>query len=662
MTQVSLPGSGIGVDGGVEGANEEVGTPVNPARRFRRPQATLLAIALILLVALIALWLARKPLAGDIIDRELSRRGVPARYGISDLGLGRQRLTGVVIGDPRHPDLIADWLETRTRMTLSGPVVTGVRAGGLRLRGRLVDGRVSLGALDRLMGPPSGKPFALPALDVVVEDGRIRLDTPYGPVGFGVSGRGVLNDGFTGRLAAIAPRLAMGDCVANGLAAPLRVRIVRERPTLTGPLRLAALRCADLAVADLAARVDATFAPALDHWQGRATLGSGAIRHPLLAAAAIDGQADFSGDAKGTAGRLRLAARRVSARSGGAERVTIAGRYLVGRACRFDGRGQLGGARIAAAMAARLMEWGEAARSTPVGPVVRAMAAAVAESARRFAADMALAIDRDAGPRGPGFAVRAPRLTFASASGGRLAFADGTGLTYDARGLRIDTRLAMRGGGLPALRASLRQDAPGAPIRGTAEMARYAAGGGALAFDRMMFQAAANGETQVTTRLALSGPVGGGRIDGLVLPVALRWDGGRRLLVNPECRPLAIDRLVVSGLRLDRVATRLCPLGGALVRLDDGRIGGGARLGPTRLAGRIGGSPLALSAATAMFALADRRFTLTGVESRIGRPESPTRIDAATLLGRITPEGLAGRFTGGAGQIGQVPLLLGVAD
>ncbi|MGO7251673.1 hypothetical protein ACCS63_35660, partial [Rhizobium brockwellii] len=89
----------------------------------------------------------RKPLAGQVLDRELAKRGVPARYKISDLGFGRQRLTDVVLGDPRRPDLVADWLETRTRMTLSGPVVTGVRAGRVRLRGRLIDGRISLGTL-----------------------------------------------------------------------------------------------------------------------------------------------------------------------------------------------------------------------------------------------------------------------------------------------------------------------------------------------------------------------------------------------------------------------------------------------------------------------------------------------------------------------------------
>lgn len=651
----------------MEGASEESETRVtpvmSPARRFRRLQLALIAIALVILAALIALWIERKPLAGQVLDREMSRRGVPARYRISDLGFGRQRLTNVVLGDPQRPDLVADWLETRTRMTLSGPVVTGVRAGQVRLRGRLIDGRISLGTLDRLMGPPdtSGKPFQLPKLDVAVQNGGIRLETPHGVVGLSLSGQGVLSDGFTGRLAAVAPRLVMGDCVATGLAAPLRVRVVREQPTLTGPLQLGNLRCGEVAVADLAARVDVTFGAALDRWQGRASLGSGAIRHPVLAAAAIEGQIDFSGTPKGTQGRMEVAARNVVARVGRAERAMVAGRYLIGAATRFDGQAQLGGAQASAAALAPVMKAGEAAAGTPVGPVLRAMTQAVGRAGRRFAADMALAIDSDRGPGGPGFAVRVPRLTVASASGGRLAFAGGYGLAYDARGLRIDTRAAMGGGGLPSLRATLQQDGPKQPMRGTAELARYEAGGAALAFDRMVFRSAANGETQVTSRVALSGPISGGRIDGLVLPIAARWDGGRRLLINPDCQPLAIDRLALSGLRLAKVATRLCPLDGALVRLDGTRLSGGAQLGATKLVGQIGSSPLALAAATTRFALADRSFTLTGVQTVIGRPESPTRIDAAELNGRITPEGLAGQFTGGAGQVGQVPLLLGEA-
>lgn len=645
----------------MEGTDEEVAASVSPTRRFRRLQRVLIGLALVLLVALIGLWIARKPLAGDVVNRELARRGVPARYTITDLGLGRQRLTNVVIGDPRRPDLVADWLETRTRLTLSGPKVTGVRAGRVRLRGRLVDGRISLGALDRLMpapSPHSTAPFVLPALDVAVEDGGIRLETPYGVVGLSLSGRGRLNDGFSGKLGAVAPRLQVGDCTATGLAAPMRVRIVDERPTLSGPMSLEALACGDVAVSRLSARTEFTLSSALDHWQGQARLRGGAIRHPSVVAGAIGGSLDFAGDARATTGRVQIIARNLAGQPGRAERATIAGQYLLGRVARFDGRVQLGGAQVAGTWLSRLDEWSRSAAGTPVGPVVRKMLNAAQGAGRRFALDMALALDSDRGPRGPGFTVRVPRLSLASASGGRLAFGGGTGLIGDGRGIRFDTRLAMQGGGLPSLRATLRQDAPGAPMRGTATMARYDADGASLALDRLVFQAAANGETRITSRVALSGPISGGRIDGLVLPVTARWDGRRRLWINPECQPLTIRSLAVSGLRLDQVGVRLCPLDGALARLDGHRLSGGAQLGATRLAGRIGSSPLALSATGARFALADRRFTLSGVESRIGRPESFTRIDAETLTGQITAGGIVGQFTGGGGQVGQVPLLL----
>lgn len=646
----------------MEGVDEQVKTPLRPVRRFRHLQIVLIGVVLILFLALVGLWVARKPLASDVIHRELARRGVPARYQVADLGFGRQRLTNVVIGDPRAPDLVADWLETRTRLTLSGPAVTGIRAGKVRLRARLVGGQLRLGALDRLMPPSSGKPFALPRLNVDIADGGIHLDTPNGMVGISLSGAGRLNDGFAGRLGLVAPQLAQGDCVARGVAAPMRVRIVRERPTLTGPVRVAGLRCGGVALGHVAARLDLTLGAALDRWEGRATLDDGAIRHSLVQVGATRGEVEFSGNARATQGRLRLTALQVAARQGQAERLAVQGRYLIGPALRFDGQMRVGGGRLSAPLAARLKGWSASAAGMPVAPVARRIEAAVTRAGQRFVAEMDIAVDRETMARGGGVTIRVPRLAMASASGGRLALAGGSGLVRDARGIRLDTQIASQGGDLPHIRATLRQDGPGKPMRGTADMARYNADGASLALDQLVFQAGASGETQVTTRLSLSGPIGGGRVDGLVLPVAARWNGGRQWRINPTCQPLAIARLAISGLRLDRVATTLCPLDGALVRIDGPRIGGAVQLGATRLSGRIGSSPLTLSAAATRFTLADRRFALTGVESRIGHPEAPTRIDARTLIGQVTAEGLKGQFSGGGGQVGQVPLLLDQAE
>src|SRR3546814_1496532 len=68
----------------------------------------------LVLIPLVGLWTQRKPIAAGYVDRFLAEKGVTARYHIADLGFGRQRLTNLVIGDPAHPDLVADWVELST--------------------------------------------------------------------------------------------------------------------------------------------------------------------------------------------------------------------------------------------------------------------------------------------------------------------------------------------------------------------------------------------------------------------------------------------------------------------------------------------------------------------------------------------------------------------
>ena len=83
---------------GVDDGNEA--PPERPHRlgRFTRGQIIAIAAALVLLLALLGLWIERKQIAGGVIDRTLAAKNVPARYGIADLGLGRQRLSLHMLG------------------------------------------------------------------------------------------------------------------------------------------------------------------------------------------------------------------------------------------------------------------------------------------------------------------------------------------------------------------------------------------------------------------------------------------------------------------------------------------------------------------------------------------------------------------------------------
>ncbi|WP_342658407.1 YdbH domain-containing protein [Sphingomonas sp. NY01] len=636
----------------MSGASEEDQTPP-PPRRMQKRYRLILGLAVLLVAGMVGLWLFRMPLATRILDRELARRGVRARYDVEALGFGGQRLANVVFGDPRNPDLVADWLETQTRITLSGPEVVGVLAGRVRIRGRLKDGRVSLGSLDRLMPPPSGKPFSLPDLFVDVQDGRIRLETPAGPVGIAVRGRGQLNDGFAGRIAAIAPSLQFGSCTFSQVATPLRLRIVDAKPAISGVFRVGDARCGDARWKRVAADVSVNLGAAMDRWQGQARLMTDAFRHPLARAAAMRGTISFAGSVAKTSGQVDLAAERVTAEQGTARALSVSGRYGVGDVPRFEGRVRLGGGVVAPRVMADVAGMVSGGQGTPVAPLASALARAVRAAGAGFA------VEADVQARGgEQTAVEVARLTLASRSGARVALAGGSGLHWRADGARIDTRLAMAGGGMPQVTATLAQARVGAPVRGTATLAPYRAGGAMLALDRMRFSAALDGATRIETRATLSGPLGDGRIERLVVPVEARWDGRRRLIVNPGCAPVAAERVAVSGLVLSGVALRLCPVDGAVVRVDGTRVSGGARVATARLAGRLGGTPVTLAAQDATLRLSDRGFVLSDVAARLGSAERVTRLNIGRLEGRIEGGAVSGFFAGAGGQIANVPLLL----
>ena len=626
----------------------------------RRPFRRRLAIAAILLtLLLLGLWLARVPIATRYIDRTLGARKVPARYAISDLGFGRQRLTNVVVGDPRSPDLVADWIETYTDIGPGGARLSGVRAGKLRMRARLIDGRLSLGAIDQLLPAPSGGPFALPAVDLSVGDARVRLETPLGPVGLRIAGRGRLDDGFRGTVAAVSNGAAVGDCRLFRPSALLDVAVHNFTPQLSGPVRLAGLRCGAATIATPEARVDVTLGPALDRWQGSAGLRVGRMTAADASLGALTGQIEFRGNASRTEGEAQLRGERFSVAGVRGAMLAYAGTWRVaaGRAL-AAGRVDAGDVTVSAQRRAGIAALAGATAGTPIGPVAAAAARAGARAAERFDIGGEVAIGTASGR--PLATVR--QLAVRAASGASMRFGSGEGLVLGApEGLRADGTFTMGGGGLPEARVTLVQAAPGATVAGTATLAPYAAGGARLALTAARFTLAPDGAFRLSTVADVSGPLGDGAIEGLRLPIVARRSAGGDLRVTETCAPASFRRLAVAGLTLRETALRLCPLEGALLRIDGGKIGGGLMIAEPRLAGMLGGSPLTLAAARAEWRHGAARFALADVKARLGQGDRVTRLDLARLDGGISGGGVSGRFAGGSGQIGAVPLLLGDA-
>src|SRR6476659_8902063 len=188
------------------------------------------------LVALALLWIQRRPIATHYLKREFDRRGVTATYHLDRVGLRTQEVSNLVIGNPARPDLTARFAHIETRLKWNGTFdVYRIVARGVRLRGRLIHGRMSWGQIDRLMPPPSNKPFALPDFVLDVADSTISLATPFGPLGFALEGNGKLSGGFAGHAALVSPRLVPGRCAAANMRADLAVSVVARRPRIEGP-------------------------------------------------------------------------------------------------------------------------------------------------------------------------------------------------------------------------------------------------------------------------------------------------------------------------------------------------------------------------------------------------------------------------------------------
>src|SRR3546814_2570252 len=80
---------------------------------------------------------------------------------------------------------------------------------------------------------------------VTVADAGMRLETPYGVIGLHARGSGRLDDGFSGRVVAVAEKLDLAGCAFGRGAAMMQVSIADARPTLKGPLSAGTITCGD---------------------------------------------------------------------------------------------------------------------------------------------------------------------------------------------------------------------------------------------------------------------------------------------------------------------------------------------------------------------------------------------------------------------------------
>ncbi len=616
----------------------------------------LLALLALLLVAFAILWTLRVQLATGYIDGELARRGVTARYDVTRIGFGTQVFENLVIGDPRRPDLTARRVAVRLRLGLTGPRVGLITARGVRMRGRVVGGRLTLGQIDRLLPPPSGEPFRLPDQRIDLKDAAIALETPAGEVAAALSGRGNLADGFRGGLALASHRLRLGECTLERPGARFFVRVIDRRLRVRGPAAMARLACGEEVVVErplLALR--ALLEPGLDAWRGSTAMRVTQLRTGRPSLSAFQGRLTFNGNAEETRGDIRLASGEAVAGAFRAARTLLAGRYVLAspQGLSFEGEIETHGLTIGNDSLAALAEPLRGARGTPVGPIAESLAAALVRAGRggASASSRLLLSIRPAGGQ-----LGLAGLRVETRSGARLLATGGEGIDYawPAGTVGVNGGFALQGGGFPDARFVLNQPRIGGPIHGVGRIAPMRAGQARLALDEIAFTATADGRTSFRTAARIDGPFEGGRVSGLTLPVSGRFGRGGFAL-GEGCVTAGWRALQFQTLRLDAARLPLCPVGRAMLRSGRRGLELDAELRAPRFAGRLGSSPIALAADRLRVDLAG--FAASRLAIRLRGASGVNRLDMAGLSGRFL-RGVAGRFEGLSGELANVPLLV----
>ncbi|WP_242122826.1 YdbH domain-containing protein [Sphingobium sp. Sx8-8] len=615
-----------------------------------------------LALILAALWTQRAPIAENFISRELNRRGVQGSYDLTNIGLRTQRIENIVLGDPAHPDLTARWVEVDIAFTGLAPQVAAVRAGGVRMRGSLHDGVLSLGEIDKFRDPASTAPFSLPDILLALNDARLRLDTDAGIVGMQIDGRGNLRSGFRGKLAAAMPNAGIGGCGLADMTAMLDVAMQDGRPHLSGPARGEAFACRDMAtaMAKPAADMDIWLGKALDRWNGHVDLAGAALKSHGVLLARPSAKIDFDGTAASTAGRARIGAAALSGSGLLAGASEIRGGWVIGKSdLRMQGRLSVRQLRLAGRDP--LAGFRESAAGSPLGP----LAARLADAVRRAGQNNVFQTNLAFAERAKGGSLVLTGTRFFAKSGARLAIpGDGRvtigwpGKGQAAVDWALDGAVTSEGSGLPkaALRLARR---PGGGFGGQLFLDPYAAGNAKLSLEPVRFVAGPGGDTRFSTQVRLDGPLPGGRLRGLVAPIEGQLDAHGRIAVNSHCVPVSLIEARYGSFAIGRTRQTLCPAGGqALFAAGAAGVRGGAEIRKLALTGTSGDSPMRLTADTARMVLGREGFALSHADLAIGPQDSPVRLTAATLDGKLAAGGFGGRLTGAGGKIGAVPLIL----
>ena len=644
------------VRGWMDGSEDQV---VNRRPRWRKKRYNVPALLLsVLFVAGLVAWLNRIDIANDFIADQLEANGLPATYTVERIGGRTQIISDLVIGDPAAPDFTAERVIVRLRHRFGLPEIGGLTLVEPRLYGRYVDGELSFGSLDSLLFTDSGEPASLPDIDLAIRDGRGLMETDYGPIGLKLAGSGNVADGFEGILAANAPDLSIEGCEAAGTTLFGDLTTSGGAPRFTGPLRSASMECNDsaLSVSDLVAELDASANAELVDPSIDARISTDTARYAANGAQSLSGtiRAQLKGDA--ATARYTLAARGVDTPQALAALMTVEGtlRSREGFArLEIESDVEGNGLRLGPELIASIEGLATSGDGTLLEPIARRIGAALQNETR--GSSLAADVLYRKGPRGMSLSV--PQAELIGGSGARILALSRFEMAEGEEGpARLGGNIATGGPGIPRISGRMERAGEGDAVF-RLSMAPYEAGGAQLAIPGITIAQGASGALGFSGRVEATGPLPGGAVDRLSVPVSGRWEPGGELALWRECTRIAFRRLAFAELNLAGPGLTLCPPPGKpMLQYGRGGIRFAAGAPALNLTGSLGDTPIRLTSGPVGFAYPGV-LTARNLDIALGPADTASRFIISDLDARVG-DNIAGTFGDAEIALAAVPMTL----
>ncbi|WP_164114430.1 YdbH domain-containing protein [Sphingorhabdus sp. Alg239-R122] len=616
----------------------------------------LLFLAILFAGALIAVISQRQEIARELLSDELEEQGIDATYEIEEVGLEKQIVRNIKIGDPDAPDATIERMIIELRPEWGAVAIDGIIVEGLRIYGSYKDGYLSFGTLDPYLQSDSDGPPELPEWQLTLKDARGHIDTDYGVIGLSADGSGYLQNGFRGNIAAISRQLDYNGCRIERPTLYGEISIRSGRPKFNGPARFDSLICPakNVRVGQSDIQLALNLSNDFETLHGETVADIEKARLFGMVSDHVTASTDFSWNAGNLTGQADLTAINSAYGDVRSRQFSFTGDFSASdnfTAAKVDGDVQVRQMAIPGNVWQGLSEVARGNGDTPIGPLLTKFIRAARPQTDNMSLTTPLVINyRD------GVADILLKDADLLNSGGEAIFtARDVRVKTSGNGLKNATgEFAVTGQGLPQLSAEF--DALSInSFRVRAQMLSYASGSSSLALPMFVVQKNGSGAYGFSGRAMVSGPLPDGYVWGLRVPLKGGWTRQTGLRMYNECQDFEFAALKYASIRTNGRFIRICPDEGRPIiaqRGNDYIVS--ASLPDGQFGGYLGDTPIDIQAGNFAFALPGQ-VRAKNLTILIGEGDTATRIVAGQFNGTLGDR-VSGSFDNANANIANVPL------